>query len=70
MLSFAHLGLTLAAGRFMQMAELAFWPLGSMLPDIIDKLLGLLPFGTLAPLVGRSGMHYCSFWSWRHWPSI
>lgn len=45
MLLFAHLGLTLAAGRFM-MGRSGFLALGSMLPDIIDKPLGLLAFGT------------------------
>jgi len=46
MLLFAHLGLTLAAGRIMRWVDLAFLALGSMLPDIIDKPLGLLAFGT------------------------
>ena len=46
MLLFAHLGLTLAAGRLMRWVDLAFLTLGSMLPDIIDKPLGLLAFGT------------------------
>ena len=46
MLLFAHLGLTLAAGRLMRWVDLAFLALGSMLPDIIDKPLGLLAFGT------------------------
>ena len=46
MLLFAHLGLTLAAGRFMKWVDLVFLALGSMLPDIIDKPLGLLAFGT------------------------
>jgi hypothetical protein len=39
MLLFAHLGLTLAAGRFIKWADLAFLALGSMLPDLIDKPL-------------------------------
>ena len=46
MLLFAHLGLTLAAGRLMRWVDLAFLALGSMMPDIIDKPLGLLAFGT------------------------
>ena len=46
MLLFAHLGLTLAAGRLMRWVDLAFLAMGSMLPDIIDKPLGLLAFGT------------------------
>ena len=46
MLLFAHLGLTLAAGRLMRWVDLAFLALGSMLPDIIDKPLGILVFGT------------------------
>ena len=46
MLLFAHLGLTLAAGRLIRWVDLAFLALGSMLPDIIDKPLGLLAFGT------------------------
>jgi len=59
MLLFAHLGLTLAAGRFMRWADLAFLALGSMLPDIIDKPLGLLAFGTLA--AGRTIGHTLLF---------
>ena len=45
-LLFAHLGLTLASGRLMRWVDLAFLALGSMLPDIIDKPLGILVFGT------------------------
>jgi membrane-bound metal-dependent hydrolase YbcI (DUF457 family) len=46
MLLFAHLGLTLAAARCAKKGDLAFIALGSMLPDIIDKPLGLIAFGT------------------------
>jgi membrane-bound metal-dependent hydrolase YbcI (DUF457 family) len=59
MLLFAHLGLTLAAGRFMRWVDLAFLALGSMLPDIIDKPLGLLAFGT--PAAGRTIGHTLLF---------
>jgi len=38
MLLFAHLGLTLAAGWIIMLADLAFLALGSILPDVIDKL--------------------------------
>ena len=59
MLLFAHLGLTLAAGRLMRWIDLAFLALGSMLPDIIDKPLGLLAFGT--PAAGRTISHTLLF---------
>lgn len=59
MLLFAHLGSTLAAGRFMRWIDLAFLALGSMLPDIIDKPLGLLAFGT--PAAGRTISHTLLF---------
>ncbi len=55
MLLFAHLGLTLAAGRLARRADLACLALGSMLPDIIDKPLGLVVFGT--PAMGRTVAH-------------
>jgi hypothetical protein len=55
LLLFAHLGLTLAAGRLARIADLAYLALGSMLPDIIDKPLGLLVFGT--PAMGRTIAH-------------
>ena len=55
MLLFAHLGLTLAAGRLVRRADLTCLALGSMLPDIIDKPLGLLVFGT--PAMGRTVAH-------------
>jgi hypothetical protein len=59
MLLFAHLGLTLAAGRFIRWADLAFLALGSMLPDIIDKPLGLVVYGT--PADGRIFSHTLLF---------
>jgi membrane-bound metal-dependent hydrolase YbcI (DUF457 family) len=59
MLLFAHLGLTLFSGRFMRWADLAILALGSMLPDIIDKPLGLLVFGT--PAAGRTICHTLLF---------
>jgi hypothetical protein len=59
MLLFAHLGLTLLSGRFMRWADMAFLALGSMLPDIIDKPLGLLAFGT--PAAGRTICHTLLF---------
>ncbi|MGD0954847.1 MAG: hypothetical protein ABR985_21095 [Methanotrichaceae archaeon] len=52
---FAHLGLTLAAGRLASRADLACLALGSILPDIIDKPLGLIVFGT--PSMGRTVAH-------------
>lgn len=59
MLLFAHLGLTLLSGRFMRWADMAFLALGSMLPDLIDKPLGLLAFGT--PAAGRTISHTLLF---------
>ena len=59
MLLFAHLGLTLAAGRLMRWVDLAFLALGSMLPDIIDKPLGILVFGTAEQ--GRTFSHTLLF---------
>jgi len=55
MLLFAHLGLTLAAGRLASRADLAYLALGSLLPDIIDKPLRLVVFGT--PAMGRTVAH-------------
>jgi membrane-bound metal-dependent hydrolase YbcI (DUF457 family) len=55
MLLFAHLGLTLAGSRLLKGAHLGLVLLGSMLPDIIDKPLGQLLFGTLA--MGRTFAH-------------
>ena len=59
MLLFAHLGLTLAAGRFIRWVNLAFLALGSILPDIIDKPMGLIVFGT--PEMGRTFAHTLLF---------
>jgi membrane-bound metal-dependent hydrolase YbcI (DUF457 family) len=59
MLLFAHLGFTLAAGRLMRWVDLTFLALGSMLPDIIDKPLGLLVFGTAEQ--GRTFCHTLLF---------
>ncbi len=59
MLLFAHLGLTLATARFIGKADLAFLALGSMLPDIIDKPLGLIAFGS--PNMGRTFAHTLLF---------
>ncbi len=59
MLLFAHLGLTLATARLFGRADLAFLALGSMLPDIIDKPLGLIAFGS--PSMGRTFAHTLLF---------
>lgn len=59
MLLFAHLGLTLAAARPVRGAALGYVLLGSMLPDIIDKPLGELLFGT--PAMGRTICHTLAF---------
>jgi len=59
MLLFAHLGLTLATARLISKADLAFLALGSMLPDIIDKPLGLIAFGS--PSMGRTFAHTLLF---------
>jgi inner membrane protein len=52
MLVFAHLGLTLAAAKFTERFGLhpafLFVAVGSMLPDIIDKPLGYLIYGSMA----------------------
>jgi hypothetical protein len=59
MLLFAHIGLALATARYMSRANLLFVALGSMLPDIIDKPLGLIVFGT--PAMGRTFAHTLLF---------
>jgi hypothetical protein len=59
MLLFAHLGIALATARFISKADLAFLALGSMLPDIIDKPLGLIAFGS--PSMGRTFAHTLLF---------
>ena len=56
---FAHLGLTLAGSRLMRGPDLGFVLLGSMLPDIIDKPLGEVLFGT--PAMGRTIAHTLLF---------
>lgn len=59
MLLFAHVGLALASARLLSHASLAFLALGSMLPDIIDKPLGLIVFGS--PNMGRTAAHTLLF---------
>ncbi|OPY52530.1 MAG: hypothetical protein A4E49_01819 [Methanosaeta sp. PtaU1.Bin112] len=59
MLLFAHVGLTLATARFLSRMSLAALALGSMLPDIIDKPLGLIVFGS--PSMGRIFAHTLIF---------
>jgi membrane-bound metal-dependent hydrolase YbcI (DUF457 family) len=59
MLLFAHLGLALAASRFAVRANLVFVAIGSMLPDIIDKPLGEVVYGT--PNMGRIFAHTLLF---------
>ena len=59
MLLFAHLGLTLASARLFSRISLAALALGSMLPDIIDKPLGLMVFGS--PNMGRTFAHTLLF---------
>jgi membrane-bound metal-dependent hydrolase YbcI (DUF457 family) len=59
MLLFAHLGLTLATARFIGKVDLVFLALGSMLPDIIDKPLGMIAFGS--PSMGRTIAHTLLF---------
>lgn len=59
MLLFAHLGLTLAAARPVRGAAMGYVLLGSMLPDIIDKPLGELIFGS--PAMGRTICHTMIF---------
>ena len=59
MLLFAHVGLTLACSRLLHHVNLAALALGSMLPDIIDKPLGLIAFGS--PNMGRTIAHTLLF---------
>ena len=69
MLLFAHLGLALAAARLFKGVALGYVLLGSMLPDIIDKPLGELIFGT--PAMGRTICHTLLFmmllWAAAYW---
>ena len=53
------MGLALASARFLSNVSLAFLALGSMLPDIIDKPLGLIVFGS--PNMGRTLAHTLLF---------
>jgi hypothetical protein len=59
MLLFAHIGLAIASACFLSRVSLAFLALGSMLPDIIDKPLGLIVFGS--PNMGRTFAHTLLF---------
>lgn len=59
MLLFAHVGLTLAFSRLLHHVNLAALALGSMLPDVIDKPLGLIFFGS--PNMGRTIAHTLLF---------
>jgi hypothetical protein len=59
MLLFAHLGLTLAATRQVRGAVLGYLLLGFMLPDIIDKPLGEMLFGS--PAMGLTFAHTLLF---------
>lgn len=59
MLFFAHVGLTLASARILPRASMSFIALGSMLPDIIDKPLGILVFGSAS--MGRTIAHTLLF---------
>jgi hypothetical protein len=59
MLLFAHLGLALAAARLFARADLLFVAIGSMLPDIIDKPMGEVVYGT--PIMGRIFAHTLLF---------
>jgi len=62
MLLFAHMGLTLASARLLPRTDLAFLSalaIGSMLPDIIDKPLGLIIFGSMG--MGRTVAHTLLF---------
>jgi len=59
MLFFAHLGLTMAAAHPFKRANMAFVALGSILPDLIDKPLGYIIYGT--PAMGRTVAHTLLF---------
>lgn len=59
MLLFAHVGLTLFLGRRLRNVDLVFLALGSMLPDIIDKPLGIVIFGSAG--MGRTFAHTALF---------
>jgi hypothetical protein len=59
MLLFAHTGIALAAGRFSKNVDLLFLTIGAMLPDLIDKPLGWMIYGT--PNMGRIFAHTLLF---------
>lgn len=59
MLLFAHVGIALASAQLLSRASLAFLALGSMLPDIIDKPLSQIVFGS--PSMGRTVAHTLLF---------
>ncbi len=59
MLFFAHLGIALAAANFIKRLDLTFVAIGALLPDIIDKPLGEIVFGT--PNMGRTFAHTILF---------
>lgn len=59
MLFFAHLGLALAAADLTKRLNLTFVAIGALLPDIIDKPLGEIVFGT--PAMGRTFAHTMLF---------
>jgi len=61
MLLFAHLGLTLIAARFLRWIDPRFLAVGALLPDIIDKPLGLLIYGSMGH--GRIFAHTLLFLS-------
>ena len=56
---FAHLGLALLAARPFRRADLTFVAIGSMLPDIIDKPLGAMLYGSFG--MGRIFAHTLLF---------
>jgi len=73
MLLFAHIGLALLIAHPFKRINLLFLALGSILPDIVDKPLGLIIYGT--PMMGRIFAHTLLFllllfalaFLWRDW---
>jgi hypothetical protein len=59
MLLFAHMGLALAGGRLYKNVDYLFLAIGAMLPDLIDKPLGWMVYGT--PNMGRIFAHTLLF---------
>jgi hypothetical protein len=59
MLLFGHTGIALAAGRLSKNMDLLFLAIGAMLPDLIDKPLGWMVYGT--PNMGRIFAHTLLF---------